>query len=515
MHNLTVVDRKTRAHHEALRDGLSVNSYMAVSNPGWPSEQVTLPPFTVQSSPYANDMQAYPSNMSAPRMLPPPSTLDPSRLLHRPVSVLPMRAESVSDSDIEMDIVDDSDYGRDHGFGVGKDDGAGWGGHPDTLRLGRPHFRDTKSTGQLHDATGLPVRVELHALFVLKKRAAEQRECWILYRRNYFGVQASYALHPSPGSSTEETLWLHGDDHEPKRVLALHMRMRGVIDSETGPVIPIVVFNAKRKPLHPGDNPPPAPDRQRMKPTREGSTKLYVESTGDRADNINVPMNHTWPRNQFRAATQNNGARRTEQQFYHVLVELMADVIVDGISESFVVASVMSVPLVVRGRCPLSFKTKDGHTGDPDRKGRKPSRDGGGHGKKRGSTTQSQKEGRAKGASRGSCNKTGGSSRRSTRASSHLPSLTYGTRSSTTTAPVSPGSMFHTSGIVNRETIPRLERKLLNLAQDDWEKEPPWEVNEFDSADPTSAVKSQKVRIERFDADLFLSGMPFDNHDNT
>lgn len=498
------------------RDGPSIsNKYMHLENPSWPSEQLPFSTLAVQSNAYAtSDQLAYPSNMPAPRMLPPPSTMDPSRLLHRTISVHSIRAESVSDSDIEMDNGDESDRGREHGFEDGKDDGGGWGIHPDTVALGRPHFGNTKSTGQLHDAAGFPVRVDLHALFVLKKRAAKQHECWILYRRNYYGIQGSYDLHPSLDSSTEETLWLHGVDHEPKRIMAVHMRMRGVIDSETGPIIPIVVFNAKRKPLHPGDNPPLAPDRQRMKPTREGSTKLYVESTGDRADNINVPMNHTWPRNQFRAATQNNGSRRTEQQFYHVVVELMVELIVDGSPESFVVASVISEPLVVRGRCPLSFKPKDGHTRHTDRKGRKPPRDGGGHGKKRGST-QSQKEGRAKGTSRGSCNKTGGSSRRSTRASSHLPSLTYGTRSSTTTAPVSPGPTCQTSSIVNRETIPRLDRKLFTLAQEDWGNEQPWQVNEFDSADPTSAAKSQKVVVERFNADLFSSSTPFDNHDDT
>ncbi|CAD6568814.1 MAG: hypothetical protein ASARMPREDX12_001853 [Alectoria sarmentosa] len=435
------------------------------------------------------NQQGYPSDMPAPCVLPSLSTLDPSRLLQRPVSVLPIRAESISESDIEMDNGDESDHGRDRGFEDENDDGAGWAGHPDTIGMGRPNFHDTKSTGQLHDAAGLPVLPELHALFVLKKRAARQQNCWILYRRNYYGIQGSYALHPSPDPSPEETLWLDGDDHKPKLVVAVYMRMRGVVDSETGPIIPIVVFNAKRKPLHPGDNPPPAPDRQRMKPIREGSTKLYVPSTGDRADNINVPMNHTWPRNQFRAATQNNGSRRTEQQFYHVVVELMAEVFVDGTPQSFIVASVMSEPLVVRGRCPLSFKPKnskleDGHTRDPDRKGRKRPRDGGRNGKNGGSNMQSQMEGQAKGASRGSCNKTGGSSRRSTRASSHLPSLTYGTRSpSTTTAPVSPGRNSHAKSTVNRETIPRLDLKLLTLAREDSEKERAWDISGDGSAD--------------------------------
>lgn len=501
MHILRLANRTNHPSHNVPRDSGSLNhNHRPMPNPSWPSGQLTLPSFPLQGNAYApTGQQEYPRDLQAPRMLPLPSTMDPSRLLHRPVSVLAIRAESVSESDIEMDNGDESDHGRDCGFEDENDDVAGWAGHPDTIGLGHPQFHETKSTGQLYDAAGSLVLEKIRASFVLKKRTARQRNCWILYRRNYYGIQGSYDLHPSSDASTEETLWLHGDGHEPKPVVALHMRMRGAVDSETGPVIPIVVFNAKRKPLHPGDNPPPAPDRQRMKPTREGSTKLYVTSTGDRADNINIPMNHTWPRNQFRAATQNNGSRRTEQQFYHVIVELMAEVIIDGISESFVVASVMSEPLVVRGRCPLSFKPKDskpedGHTRDPNRKGRKPPRDGGGNRKKGTSTTQIPKEGQAQGVSRGSYNKTGGGSRRSTRASSHLPSLVYGT------SPESPGPTSQATGTVNRETIPRLDHKLLTLERECWEKERRWEINEFDSA--------------RVNADLSVYGLTSDNHGN-
>ena len=387
-------------------------------NPSRPIGQSDLPHFSSQGNAYADDhARAYPQGMPAPRMLPP--TMDPSRLLHRQIAMPAIRAESVSESELEMEDEDESVCGLDGQFGIevrqfGFEVAGGWGDHPDTIGIAVPGFYDTKTKRNMCDAAGVQVPVVMHTRFVLKRKAARQRRFMILYRRNYFAIQGSYNLVPPPDSSPDEKLYLHQTSHKPKLIQALFMCMRGVVDSEDGPEIKIVVFNAKRKPLHEGENPPPI-EPQRMKPLTEGSTKYYTESTGNRQDHIKVPMNHTFHRNQFRAATQNNGARRTEQQVYHILLELKAEVIIDGVSELLTVASRMSEPLVVRGRCPLSFKKKDGHDPDPDRKGRKSPRDRGRHGRKRGRT----KEGQAKSAGRGSCNKTGGgSSRRSTRTSS-------------------------------------------------------------------------------------------------
>lgn len=410
VYELTIFDKLSGLAPHMAPDGA-----FPLRNPSRPTGQYDLLHFPSQENAYADDhAQAYPPSMPAPRMLPP--TMDPSRLLHRQISMPAIRAESVSESELEMDDGGESDHGWDRQ--LGKDDVAGWGRHPDTIGIDIPVFHDKKTKGDVRDAAGIQVPVVMHARFVLKKRAARQRHFMILYRRNYFGIQASYNLVPLPDSSPNETLYLYRNHHKPKPIQAMFMCMRGVVETEEGPEIKIVVFNAKRKPLHEGKEPPPI-EPQRMKPLTEGSTKYYSESTGNRQDHIRVPMNHTFHRNQFRAATQNNGARRTEQQTYHILLELKAEIIVGGVPELFTVASRMSEPLVVRGRCPLSFKAKDDHAPDHDRKGSNPSGDRGRRKGKGRSTTQSQKEGQAKGAGRGPCNKTGGSSsRRSTRATS-------------------------------------------------------------------------------------------------
>ena len=408
----------------------------------------------------------YPRDMHAPRVS---TTMDPSRAVFRSSPMPASQEDSASDSEVDMVIGTGYDHGRTHQYHA--DDAAGWEHHPETIGVGIPEFHETEIKGDMRDAAGAQVLVVMHARFVLKKKAAKQRNFWILYRRNYFGIQASYNLEGSRDSTLDETLYLYRINHKPELIQGLFMCMRGVVENEEGPEIKIVVFSPKRKPIHEGTEPPPIEPR-RMKPLTEGSTKFFAESTGDRQDHLKVPMNHTFPRNQFRAATQNNGARRTEQQFYHILLELKAEILVDGVPKLFIVSSRMSDALVVRGRCPLSFKDKDkdkdGNMRSTDRKGaRKISRNGRGIGSRRGSTVRSQNQGQMKGVSRGFCDKPGNSSRRSTRASSNLPSLTHeiGTRS-THANTLSPYATMNTDETVNRETIPCLDHKQLRLTRE-------------------------------------------------
>ena len=394
------------------------------------------------------------------------STLDPSTLLHRQIQEYDGQAGSDSESDDEMDCAEASDGDGDHQADHRKD--HGWEMHPGTIGFGIPQFYETKAKADMRDANGSRVTATIIALMVLKRWVARQMEYLILYRRNYFGVQGSYTLDCLSKQILDELLYLHLRNHERIPIQGLFMCMRGVMDTEEGPEIKIVVFNAKRKPLgHGRDTPPIEP--QRMKPLKEGSSHSFSASTGSREDNMTVPMNHTFHRNQFRAATQNNGARRTDQQVYHILLELKAEVVIDGVTQLVTVASRMSEPLVVRGRCPLSFQVSEHEAdpNDPDPKGKKPSRGGPARNKK-GSTMHSKK-GRAKVASRKSYNKPDSSRRRATRASSRLPSLSYGTGSgSNNTALVTP-QMFNANGTLNSKTIPQLDERLRDLAPGSWE----------------------------------------------
>lgn len=462
---LTSFDKLShRAPHMPPDSAFLHSSNLSLRNSSRPAGQYDLPHFPSQGTAYAFESgQGYPAGMLTPPVF--ARTMDPSTLLRGQIPMPTIRAESVSESEVEMDYEGDSDCSPERQF----DDGAAtsWEMPP----TGNPDFYNTKTYGNLRDAAGAQVLVKIHGRMVLKKKTNRQQGFWVLYRRNYFGIQASYTLSPPSNPSPDERLYLFRDNHKPEPIKALYMCMRGVVGTEDGPEIPIVVFDAKRKPQHEGDEPPPI-EPKRMKPSKEGATKFYAKSTSEHLDNIKAPINHTFPRNQFKAATQNNGARRSEQQYYHAFLELKAEIDVNGVPQLITVASQISEPLVVRGRCPLSFKNKDrdGHNRSSDRKGKKP-REKGRNGNKGASIRQSQKEGKKKEVSRGSCNAI--SSQRFTRASSHVPSLIYETESrSTGTAPESPLPTSRTKGSVNRLTIRCLDRKLTEYQDAIGEAEP-------------------------------------------
>jgi meiosis-specific transcription factor NDT80 len=82
------------------------------------------------------------------------------------------------------------------------------------------------------------------------------------------------------------------------------------------------------------------------------------------------PQSHTFERIQFQKATANNGKRRAQQQYFHVVVELFADVGRHGDPQWIKIATSQSHPMVVRGRSPGHYKDnrRDSATSmDPDR----------------------------------------------------------------------------------------------------------------------------------------------------
>ena len=69
------------------------------------------------------------------------------------------------------------------------------------------------------------------------------------------------------------------------------------------------------------------------------------------------PSSYTFERIQFQKATANNGKRRAQQQYFHVVVELSACVPNSSSGEQWVIiATKESEPMVVRGRSPGHYK---------------------------------------------------------------------------------------------------------------------------------------------------------------
>jgi meiosis-specific transcription factor NDT80 len=88
-----------------------------------------------------------------------------------------------------------------------------------------------------------------------------------------------------------------------------------------------------------------------------GSSR-YEQSFGQ-PQQSSQPTEHTFERIQFKQATANNGKRRAAQQYYHLIVELWADVGQQGGADPWVkVAYRKSAKMIVRGRSPGHYQSE-------------------------------------------------------------------------------------------------------------------------------------------------------------
>ena len=235
------------------------------------------------------------------------------------------------------------------------------------LAQSRCPFGETKTWVPLYDSSSERVSVVLHASF--KNEYSEDDKAkprhHIVYRRNYFGVAMKYTLKSAEESMRGRLHFLDGSSEN--FVDGLSVRMRAVKDFEEGEDIPLSVFSPKRgTPI----NPPPHLE-QRMQPDMPGHCHVYDESTGYSQNITDLPDSHDFLRLQFRKATPNNGKRRKGQTFFRVVGELWATVIESSHKETSIkIASTISGPLLVRGRCPNSFEPYN-----PNNRKRKPRKD--------------------------------------------------------------------------------------------------------------------------------------------
>ncbi|KAK6598167.1 NDT80/PhoG like DNA-binding family protein, partial [Botrytis cinerea] len=187
---------------------------------------------------------------------------------------------------------------------------------------------------------------------------------WTCYRRNYFSLSCSFTLQPIvPGANVY--LLLSGGMRP--QVQQFAMSIAAVVDSRDGKSIELVQHTPKRD-KGPQDKPPRIAVAPRPHTTHNmyggdngiggGPRGMYDGSFGQSPSS--PPNEATFERIQFKNATANNGKRRAAQQYYHLLVELFADLGTNhNHSERWVKIAVrMSAPMVVRGRSPGHYQSE-------------------------------------------------------------------------------------------------------------------------------------------------------------
>lgn len=231
-----------------------------------------------------------------------------------------------------------------------------------------PPFDKTQISVPIMDAKGSQVVPELHAK--IDKGFFKADQDWTCYRRNYFSVASSYSLKPpyTPGPDSLYIQRSNGTNTEPVTALAICITAR--VSGDDAKPIDLVQHTPKRD-----KGPLGRPQKITLMPCPSGSSGVYSEPSGPSpssqlspdydssyaASSPNSPQNPTlasFDRIQFKNATANNGKRRAAQQYFHIVVELFAEVSGGQSSETqwTKIASRTSAPMVVRGRSPGHYQ---------------------------------------------------------------------------------------------------------------------------------------------------------------
>jgi hypothetical protein len=218
--------------------------------------------------------------------------------------------------------------------------------HHDAIKPGGPPFGNTIVHQLVVTSSGKLVRPTINAL--IPKGFFQVDKKWTCYRRNYFQLTCSFELKPK---ELRGPFYIRqqGEHLEPinefsvlisaKTATANHQESekRGLVQ-HTPKRDKATEHSLKRQPIRPLEDVP-----------------LSSTEAGESA--FDTPTAQTFERVQFQKATANNGKRRAAQQYFQVVVELIAESGAPGAKRELVLlATCESSPIVVRGRSPGHYK---------------------------------------------------------------------------------------------------------------------------------------------------------------
>ncbi|KAI1177439.1 hypothetical protein F4777DRAFT_205442 [Nemania sp. FL0916] len=190
---------------------------------------------------------------------------------------------------------------------------------------------------------------------------------WTCYRRNYFSCICSFNLTPHyPNVSMQ---YLPTGSATPYQVFGFAMSISAIISDNSSQNIELVQHTPKRD-----KGPTAKPDKVKLWPkssqhgshalglypdhTMPGSSRAIYDGGYGQTGQGPFATEHTFERIQFKQATANNGKRRAAQQYYHLIVELYADVGSHSGDQYIKIAERKSEKMIVRGRSPGHYQNE-------------------------------------------------------------------------------------------------------------------------------------------------------------
>lgn len=225
---------------------------------------------------------------------------------------------------------------------------------------GSPPLQPTHVLHQFQTVDGQIIRPEIYGK--IDKGFFMADNDWTCYRRNYFALQCSYTLLPNIPNGSLHLVQSTG--HSPN-ILGFAMSISAVVDGQNGKAIELVQHTPKRDkgPQLKPERIPIAPKHPQLGMFGDSGIGSSSRSLFDQSFGTNpgqTATEATFERIQFKNATANNGKRRAAQQYYHLVIELFADLGSHHSSQDrwVKVATRMSAPMVVRGRSPGHYQSE-------------------------------------------------------------------------------------------------------------------------------------------------------------
>ena len=256
---------------------------------------------------------------------------------------------------------------------VGRMDSSQFGGKGQGANI--PPLMAATTNGQLmYGDSHSPIKIDIQG--TIDKGFFLSDGEWTCYRRNYFSCICSYSLSPYYPTSTMQ--YIPSGSSQTYQVLGFAMCIAAVVAESDSHMIELVQHTPKRD-----KGPVQRPEKVRLLPKTpqpvghhplglytnphdmaSGSRSLYDNTSYAQSGQNAFPTEHTFERIQFKQATANNGKRRAAQQYYHLLVELYADVGNQAPDGFIKIAQRKSAKMIVRGRSPGHYQTdRRGSTG--------------------------------------------------------------------------------------------------------------------------------------------------------
>ena len=268
------------------------------------------------------------------------------------------------ESEVSESAKEEDDSSWEFGDGENQDDDVDGfnttkANHLQTLQKSWIPWESYTELNQLFDEDGNRVEIVVRATTAKEygEETVNGHRHHVMYRRNYFRVEAQYWL-TTNGKKTGQLYVNLGGHMVP--VEAVCATVRGAVEGDLLKEVEISTFNTARTKLSRGPLTLPL--------TPSNTEPVFEKSTaGDGSNELG-----TWLRMQWRKATENNGARRAKKSStYNIVMRFMVRVRTRDSrrpqrgagnspgTELVKIGYCISGPIQARGRCPQSFEEYD------------------------------------------------------------------------------------------------------------------------------------------------------------